>query len=62
MTVWINPAGGESYHRLKRCATRMNKYSVRRVTVEEARDEGYNPCGNCRPRGNGLTAIAEENQ
>lgn len=48
MNVWINP-WGDAYHCRKGCATRLNKYAVERVPLEEAREDGYEPCGNCKP-------------
>lgn len=41
--VWI-PRTGKRYHRNKACSDMENP---REVTIEEAVDLGFTPCGNC---------------
>ena len=43
--VWI-PRSGKRYHDSKKCSWMK---SPKIVTLEEAKEMGYTPCGNCDP-------------
>lgn len=45
-TVWIPTNGGTKYHRRAGCS---NMLEPQKVTMREAKDLGFAPCGRCKP-------------